>query len=143
MKKSILKKIVLWILLLGWMTIIFLFSHQSGNVSEEVSSGVLSFFTNLLPFELSSYFIRKMAHFMEYMVLGILIILLYYEYVKVSKKEFICCLLVCILYACSDEFHQMFVAGRSPKVFDVMIDTIGSLTGIYFVYFIRNNFLKE
>lgn len=142
MKRHRLKKFGLWILLFGWMAIIFLFSNQSGTVSEDVSSGVLTFFTNLLPFELSSYLIRKVAHFMEYMILGMLLILLFYEYHKISKKDLLLCLLLCILYACSDEFHQIFISGRTPKVFDVMIDTIGSFTGISFVYLIHSNILK-
>ena len=33
------------------------------------------------------------------------------------------------LYACSDEFHQFFIAGRSAQFTDVMIDTCGALIG--------------
>ena len=77
------------------------------------------------------------------MILGILLILLFYEYHKISKKELFVCILLCMLYACSDEFHQIFISDRSPKVFDVMIDAMGSFTGISFVYIIRSNLLKE
>ena len=39
--------------------------------------------------------------------------------------------LFCSWFAGLDEYHQMFVAGRSPALRDVAIDTAGSITGIY------------
>ncbi len=41
-------------------------------------------------------------------------------------------LIIGILYAISDEIHQLFVPGRSGKVTDVIIDSLGILTGIVF-----------
>jgi VanZ family protein len=35
-----------------------------------------------------------------------------------------------VAYAASDEFHQSFVAGRSPTVTDVLIDSVGVLLGV-------------
>lgn len=35
---------------------------------------------------------------------------------------------ICFLYAVSDEYHQSFVAGRSPQLKDVMIDSLGALS---------------
>ena len=35
----------------------------------------------------------------------------------------------CALYACSDEFHQYFVPGRSCKFFDVCVDSSGAFFG--------------
>ena len=37
---------------------------------------------------------------------------------------------LCILYAITDEIHQSFVPGRSPRVMDVGIDTLGTLLGL-------------
>ncbi len=37
---------------------------------------------------------------------------------------------MCILYAITDEFHQSFVPGRTPRVTDVGIDAIGTLLGL-------------
>ncbi|MBQ3466792.1 MAG: VanZ family protein, partial [Oscillospiraceae bacterium] len=39
-------------------------------------------------------------------------------------------LLFCFLYACSDEFHQLFVPGRAGMFSDVLIDTVGVLFGL-------------
>lgn len=41
-----------------------------------------------------------------------------------------------MLYAAGDEFHQGFVDGRSPKFFDVGIDTAGVFTGTIFILII-------
>ena len=35
-----------------------------------------------------------------------------------------------MLYAISDEVHQLFTDGRSFKVYDIIIDTLGSTTSI-------------
>lgn len=37
---------------------------------------------------------------------------------------------ICVLYAASDEVHQLFVPGRSGQVSDVGIDAVGALIGI-------------
>ena len=47
-----------------------------------------------------------------------------------------------ILYAISDEFHQSFSPGRTPKVTDVYIDTLGIILGVLLVILIRT-FYKE
>ena len=39
-------------------------------------------------------------------------------------------------FACTDEFHQSFVAGRGPSKRDVMIDSIGAFAGILLVQFV-------
>lgn len=46
-------------------------------------------------------------------------------------------LLICILYAISDEIHQVFVPGREAQVKDVIIDSGGAAVGIG-VYLIIN-----
>lgn len=49
--------------------------------------------------------------------------------------------LLAILYAASDEFHQSFTPGRSPAFNDVGIDTLGSVIGIAVLYFLRRRFV--
>lgn len=39
-------------------------------------------------------------------------------------------LATCIVYAVSDEIHQLFVPGRGAQVKDVMIDSTGAFAGI-------------
>jgi VanZ family protein len=47
-----------------------------------------------------------------------------------SPIHFILALCMAVLYACSDEFHQSFVPGRSPSLIDVGIDTAGGFFGL-------------
>ena len=74
------------------------------------------------------HILRKVAHASVYFVLFILVInflfqinkdyMLFYNYIGI---------LVCFVYACTDEFHQLFVDGRSGEFKDVLIDTSGAL----------------
>jgi VanZ family protein len=51
---------------------------------------------------------------------------------KVLWKLCLRSILFSMLYASTDEFHQLFVEGRSGSVRDVMIDTLGATLGILF-----------
>lgn len=74
--------------------------------------------------------VRKVAHFTEYLILSLLL----YNALVVSgvskNKIFLIALLICFLYSCSDEIHQLFINGRAGKLYDVVIDTTGSLVGL-------------
>ena len=52
------------------------------------------------------------------------------------KKCVIFSILFCALYACTDEFHQIFISGRSGELKDVALDTIGATFGtlIYSIF---------
>ena len=50
---------------------------------------------------------------------------------KTKKQQTFGSLLFGVFYAATDEVHQYFVPGRSARLFDVGLDTIGVLTGIY------------
>ena len=121
------------ILVIIWMIVIFSFSNSSGTASSEESNAIVLFIINLIHYNgdinILEFIIRKLAHFTEYFVLGILVInACKYNSVKDIIKLSI---LICLLYACSDEIHQLFIKGREGKIFDVCIDTLGSLTGIF------------
>ena len=135
------KKIIAWSLFVFWLLLIFFFSSQNGNSSSELSNGVLTTIENIfhipLTNEFFSLFIRKTAHFSEYFILGILSCNLVRQYRVIKKKEYIFIILFCVLYAFSDEFHQMFVSGRTPQIFDVCIDTVGSILGIGIYYLFK------
>lgn len=51
-----------------------------------------------------------------------------------NKKKIILSLLVGLLYASLDEFHQSFVPGRTAAITDVLIDTLGVLAGIIIIF---------
>ena len=81
--------------------------------------------------ELLSTIIRKNAHFCEFMLLGFnLMGTLRFYFPKLSDGE---CRLramgIAVLYAASDELHQLFVSERAARALDALIDSAGSLTG--------------
>lgn len=144
------KKVLSWVLLISWLLIIFLFSSQTGSESSNVSNGVLKILESIthipLTSDVASFVIRKLAHFTEYAILGVLCANLLNAYQKLTIKNLIWIFLFCVLYASSDEFHQMFVGGRAPRIFDVVIDSCGSAVGIlcYFqVYSIKKRKHKQ
>ena len=116
------KKHIFTILTICNMMLIFYFSSQNAEQSTQTSAWFLQF----LPF--SMHFIRKLAHFSIYALLGLNTFYMYKNYnVKYSA---LFALMNCILYACSDEWHQSFVSGRSPQITDICIDTCGALSMI-------------
>ena len=133
------------LLAIVWMCIIFAFSSQPADESSEVSVGFSyrmvssagTFFH--LPWDEEEFrkismaiegYIRKAAHMSEYAVLTVLLYLwLENRQLKVFKRSVISVFLA-MLYAASDEFHQLFVRGRSGCVRDVMIDSAGAVLGI-------------
>lgn len=77
--------------------------------------------------------IRKTAHFTEYAVLAVLV--LFAGYVSIRKRGWQLYLfteIFCVLYAVTDEVHQLFIEGRSCRVLDMFIDSSGSAAGIFF-----------
>ena len=50
------------------------------------------------------------------------------------EKKVIYAVLLCLVYACSDEIHQLFICDRSGKIFDVFIDMLGSLSSIFITW---------
>lgn len=134
------KKIIYPILLISWMTVIFCFSNQNGVKSQGLSDNLINKVIDISNNNMSksnrrkiisnvSFLIRKLAHFTEYLILGILIYLVISVYGL--KKVILFSILFIFIYACSDEIHQLFSDGRSAKVLDVFIDTIGGSTGIF------------
>lgn len=140
------RKMFWWILLIIWMVLIFLFSAQTAVQSDSLSSGLISKIIHLLipRFDLLSdadklvyidhwnVIIRKSAHFFIYFVFSLLLISLLRQYG--IKKKYLLALLICLLYAVTDEWHQFFVAGRGPALSDVVIDLIGVLIGLILFY---------
>ncbi|MCL5411531.1 MAG: VanZ family protein [Patescibacteria group bacterium] len=72
---------------------------------------------------------RKLAHLTEYAILFIL----FFRAFGYQKSKLPLAFSLCVLYAISDEIHQLFVPLREGKATDVVVDSIGSVLGIFFV----------
>ena len=70
-------------------------------------------------------FIRKLAHFSEFFILSILVLLMLKE--TNLNYNYIFTIMFCLFIAILDETHQLFVDGRSGQLLDVLIDTSGGL----------------
>lgn len=135
------------------MGVIFFFSSQtaedSGNTSGRLVRAVLNVIApdfDLLPqaeqdtlhFTVTVA-IRKLAHFAEFALLGL------------ALMQFICTIQrrrkikagwffawgIGTLYAITDELHQVFVEGRGPGLWDLVIDSAGVLAGAAVLLLLR------
>ena len=73
---------------------------------------------------------------MEYAILASAIELHYWITKRKGIRFILLSILFSFLYAATDEFHQLFVPGRSGEFKDVMIDTVGAATGAFLFYFL-------
>ena len=137
------KKIVNLVLLALWMGLIFYMSSKNGEKSTGQSDLIINTL-NTLGVNLSGNFgefasviVRKAAHVCEYMILSLLLYNVLKDYITITKKIMIYTILGVILYAMSDELHQVFVPGRAGRIQDVLIDTIGGIVGLIVVSLIN------
>jgi hypothetical protein len=76
------------------------------------------------------FFAKKGGHMLGYALLASA----YYYGITKSKNpvliHFIMAFCMAVIYAASDEFHQRFVAGRTPSLYDIGIDAVGGFIGI-------------
>ena len=73
--------------------------------------------------------LRKCMHASVYFVLSILIFNCLKTFKISGWKTVIIPIGIAFLYACTDEFHQLFVVGRTSQFTDVLIDTSGAIIG--------------
>lgn len=146
-RKILVLRYLFWALSVVIMTFIFLSSSQNAQQSSNTSG---SFIKSLLTaffdgFEEMSeeakaalvsslqHFVRKAAHFSVYMLLGMSLSSALFTYdIKTIYKIGLSASLS-LIYAVSDEVHQLFVPGRGGMVTDVLLDFSGSVIGIAFV----------
>lgn len=143
------RKVIKFTLVICCMLIIFMFSSDSGTASSKKSDSVIINLVEVISnkkvnnkdrdkyIEKYVFPVRKCAHFTIYLILGILVISLLSEYRILNFKTVLYTLLIVFLYACSDEFHQLFVSGRSSEIGDVLIDSSGGFIGSYLYYLFR------
>ena len=144
------------------MYIIFSFSAQDGDMSGQLSyqasvkiieTADYVFNANLSYDQIDEwankidFITRKLAHMTEYFALAIAVSFPLYVYGLHGILLMFLAGLICVGFACGDEFHQSFIAGRSPSARDVCIDSVGVFFGIIVVRIIgwtgRKTVFKE
>lgn len=140
-------------LLLSILIVLFIFynSLKNGEESSNASLTVLNFLNDFFSsigtsFRFEGYFIRKLAHFIEFFILGFFIMLDFEAFTGKTVSVLGYPLFLCLLIPVIDEYIQTFSEGRTSLVTDVLLDFSGAITGIIFVIiwiFIKNKFFKR
>lgn len=136
-----------------WMLVIFVFSAQKSEESTKLSNGAGRYVVTTVNEVMDKGWdeekveeyalaidhpVRKLAHATEYAILALL-----WFGVLGSKPQAV---VIAFLYACTDEFHQLFVPGRAGLFTDVLIDTSGALAAMiiaWLICFIGKSFNKH
>jgi len=126
--------------ILALMAGLFFFSSQESAETNSMSWGVCGIAARLLYFKYANFspqvqellvhelnpFIRKAAHFLLYALLGAVC----YLWLRRMRHNVTTALSLTAAFAALDEFHQLFVDGRTGKLADVLLDCLGASCGI-------------
>lgn len=158
-------------LTLAIMVLIFCFSAQSGGESGSLSDSIARMLASTfvgdfdtMPIEQQtqiiaqmSWPIRKTAHASEYACLAISLVITCWQLHawRCDKKAVmpslgrrvalvgVAAFVIAVLYACSDEIHQLFIDGRAGQVADVLVDASGAAIGCLLMCLVMHAFLKR
>jgi len=126
--------LVLWMVFISFAST---GSFSAGNTSRIIGPLVLWLFPNTTPETLLVIHgvTRKLAHFMEYALLGILAARAFRGSPRPSLRArwFLVSLGLVVVYALLDEYHQAFVPSRTGTIYDSLIDIAGGLTALLLV----------
>jgi VanZ family protein len=123
--------------LLAWMVFIFFAStvqFSASNTSRIIRPLLLWLFPGISEERITfvHFIVRKLSHLTEYAILGLLAARAFITSSRESLRAlwFLFSLLLVIVYALSDEYHQSFVPARTGSIYDSLIDITGGLIGL-------------
>jgi len=167
MKKT---KVLSWVSVVIWLAVIFLFSAQPAEESNGVSTGIVQILASVVnmvyPLDMESGAslifmeqlngaLRTCAHGTVYLILAMLVLnALRLSSLKgatgatgsrgskysIGFREFLLTMAFCVLYAVTDEIHQLFVPGRACELFDILVDSSGALLGNLLFFLFKKKF---
>ena len=123
------KKLILFIVAICSIATMFYFSSRNAEISSKHSQMILDILLNF-GLETNSYFIRKFAHFIIFVLIGFCVSMFIDCYIESISLNTIISFLLASGYACIDEYIQTFIPGRNGNITDVCIDISGVLVGI-------------
>lgn len=145
MKRKKVQRTLGIIFTLSVMVFIFLMSAQNSQISSNTSGSIIVFIARLITPDfadlstaqqaqiIASYqlIVRKTAHFSIYLLLGLAASMFTFTLEKIKRfYHYLISAAVALLYAISDEIHQLYVPGRAGTLIDVLIDFSGTVTGL-------------
>lgn len=159
------KAIINWTLVIIWASVIFFMSSMDTNESNSKSKTVINDIveksvettnelgiTNKQPSESNKKKVidklnqplRKAAHASEYFIFTILILIALKNSGVKGNEKFIIALGICFIYACTDEYHQTFVNGRTGQFSDTLIDTFGGfISCLMYTFMMKINKIRK
>jgi VanZ family protein len=141
------KRFIPWLFVILWMGIIFFLSAQTAAESSGLSGQTIR---ALIPIFMPEFIdmsqvqqneivanlqhlVRNIAHILIYSVLGVLCICALISYKFKLKVKIFATLVICTVYAATDELHQLFVDGRGFQFSDIFLDFCGAFLGVLVV----------
>ena len=112
------KALILWLITIGYMSIIFYLSSRNFNLPELPANS------------------DKIAHVCLYFPLAFLFYLSLNRS-GIKRYVFLATVILTFSYGVTDEFHQSFVPGRDSSIGDALADFVGVLLGGFGASFFR------
>ena len=150
-KEDVMKKLIrifLWIMVFVTMSTIFYFSHQPAKKSSKTSHTIAKKIVNTVSKNKTQKekkklekkvndTLRTLAHFSLYFILGLFLMsamIMSFGHKKSFVYLFVLTMILILMYALSDEYHQSFIPGRTAQAVDIAVDFAGGLlsSGIIF-----------
>lgn len=146
-------------LVIVWMGMIFILSEMNSNESNNKSKVIVEKIIGEKntkndvyvmqeidedTLDNANFIFRKFAHTTVYLVLSFFVCNFFYQLKKKKfSNNYLVSIIICFLYAISDEYHQTFVVGRTGNYRDVIIDLIGSIMGGIIFHFLVKTISKN
>ena len=136
--------VIMWIIVIGWLAVIFSLSSETADVSSLRSQDLVSRLSRRFNWEVTEAFVRNCAHIFEYLILSALAFVAMFATNHVLVREesqvldaldrfkndneiyIAVSLWITSLTSAADEYHQIFVEGRSASLMDVFLDLSGA-----------------
>jgi VanZ family protein len=136
----ILKLLVAWWPALLWATVIFSMStdtfssEHTGSIIEPILRWIYPAIT-AEQFEIIHHVTRKTAHFTEYFVFALLL----FRGIRRGRPGWrwswaFGAFFLAAMYSALDEIHQAFVASRTASPYDSLLDSVGALAAMLFLF---------
>ena len=118
------------------------FSSQPGTQSQGLSRGIVAWFLDFFHLDVSqeimgwiNYFLRRGAHLFIYFCMGLGLTGAF----SLQKRlpAWLPAIILGVVFAATDEYHQLFSGGRSGKPGDVILDSCGLALGCFVSYLIK------
>lgn len=143
MKNLVKRKTMVRILLcVIWLGLIFYNGTRQGEISQRSSKKIINAASEFvkpslnklektgLKFSDVNFYVRKNAHFFEYLISSIFLCSLIREFKMYKGNEIFLLLFLLLFFPVIDEFIQKYIPGRSSSVLDIMIDFSGGILGM-------------